>query len=240
LVQEALDSSSPDEQLRMALELRGHVREALRCPHANHVVQKVVSVLDPTAAQFVVDELVAPGRMLVGQFARHRFGCRVLERLLERFSAQQVLPLVHEVVKDAVGLAAHPYGNYVVQHVLEHGAGEHIRELAASLGDHVSILGHDPYASAVIAKALARGPRDVRLALACKLHACPGLVLAMARTRHGHLATRLVLELLEARPAERLEACRELQADARNLRKSRSGRFVLASMGTMSTSLCPA
>jgi len=230
LVQEVLDTCSPDVQLGMALELKGHVREALRCPHANHVVQKLVSVLQPTDIQFVVDELVSTGRMLVSQFARHRFGCRVLERLLERCSAQQVQPLVQEVVQDAVALAAHAYGNYVVQHVLEHGSAACIRELSASLGAYVSTLGHDPYASAVVAKALARGPVDVRLELACKLHACPGLLLAMARTRHGHLAARQVLELLEERPSLRDEACRELQADARNLRKSRSGRFVLASM----------
>lgn len=229
-VQEVLDTCSPDVQLRMALELKGHVREALRCPHANHVVQKLVSVLQPTDVQFVVDELASTGRMLVSQFARHRFGCRVLERLLERCSAQQVQPLVQEVLQDAVALAAHAYGNYVLQHVLEHGSAACIRELSASLGAHVGTLGHDPYASAVVAKALARGPMDVRLELACKLHACPGLLLAMARTRHGHLAARQVLELLEARPQLRDEACRELQADARNLRKSRSGRFVLASM----------
>lgn len=234
-VQAALEEAGSDE-LRMALaaELRGHVWEALRCPHANYVIQKCIVTMRPQACQFIIDELSRRGPGAAAQAARHRFGCRILERLLEHCLPCQVLGLAEDIIQDAVALSCHPYGNYVVQHVLEHGIHEHQQRLGALLAQHAFAMGSDGYASAVIAKALAHGARESRLRLARAALATAGLLAAMARTRHGHVAVKLALQLLEEVPTERAAACRELEADLVGLRSSRYGRFVAACLEPLS------
>lgn len=230
-MQDALEAC-PDGEARVALasELRGHVWEAIRCPHANYVVQKCISMMPPQACQFIIDELLRRGTGAVASAARHRFGCRILERLLERCSQLQARPLVDDLISDAVALSSHPYGNYVVQHVLEHGPPDQQRRLCGLLGRHVATLGPDGYASAVVAKALSHGSKETRLLVARHVASSPGLVAQMARTRHGHLAVKLVLQLLEDFPQERDAACKELEADVSGLRASRYGRFVASSL----------
>ena len=44
--------------VELAHELEGHVLEAVMCPHANYVVQKVVSHLSVAASSFVAFELM--------------------------------------------------------------------------------------------------------------------------------------------------------------------------------------
>merc|ERR1711934_683991 len=42
VVQKALEMGESDEAVQLALELQGRVRDAIRSPHANHVIQKIV------------------------------------------------------------------------------------------------------------------------------------------------------------------------------------------------------
>ena len=58
LVQEILELGTRDAA-ELALELRGHVLEAVMCPYANYVIQKVVSHLSTAASAFVAQELVS-------------------------------------------------------------------------------------------------------------------------------------------------------------------------------------
>ncbi|CAK0893103.1 unnamed protein product [Prorocentrum cordatum] len=122
-VQQALDDArGPEACGRLAAELRGHVWDALRCPHANFVLQKCITTASPDACQFIVDELLQRGHGALAQAARHRYGCRIVERLLERCRPEQVEQIVDCILDDAVTLCMHPYGNYVAQHLLEHAA----------------------------------------------------------------------------------------------------------------------
>eukprot|EP00425_Heterocapsa_triquetra_P047058 CAMPEP_0195074424 /NCGR_PEP_ID=MMETSP0448-20130528/17536_1 /TAXON_ID=66468 /ORGANISM="Heterocapsa triquestra, Strain CCMP 448" /LENGTH=223 /DNA_ID=CAMNT_0040106677 /DNA_START=15 /DNA_END=683 /DNA_ORIENTATION=- len=197
-VQNALEGAGSDQaRAVLAAELRGHIWEALRCPHANYVLQKCITTMRPQASQFIIDELQRRGPGAATQAARHRFGCRILERLLEHCLPSQVRGLVEALVGDAVSLASHPYGNYVVQHILEHGAPDQQARLAGLFADHVLMLGSDSYASAVVAKALTHGSQEGRVGLAQALLKAPGLLPAMAHTRHGHVAAKFVLQLVE-------------------------------------------
>jgi len=226
-VQAALEEADSEEvRASVAAELRGHIWEALRCPHANYVVQKCIVTMQPQASQFIIDELLRRGPGTAAQAARHRFGCRILERLLEHCLPCQLVRLVEDIIVDAVALSSHPYGNYVVQHIIEHGIPDHQQRLSAMLAQNALAMGSDGYASAVVAKALAHGAHASRLNLARAAFATPGLLAVMARTRHGHVAVKLILQLLEESPTERAMACRELEADAVGLRSSRYGRFV--------------
>ena len=224
-VQQALEAAGSDEaRATLARELRGHVWEALRCPHANHVLQKCIVAIRPQASQFIIDELLCGGPNGASQAARHRYGCRVIERLIEHCPAQQVKRLIEDLVSDAVALSKHPYGNYVMQHLLEHGPPDQGRRLTRMLELHAHTAGFDCYARAVVSKALAHGVHADQVALARALLREPGLIATMARTRHGHTAAKFVLQSLQG--ADGAEARRQLASELPVLRASRYGRFV--------------
>ena len=56
LVQDVLDLGTRDAA-ELTAELHGHVLEAVMCPHANYVIQKVVSHLSTAASAFVTQEI---------------------------------------------------------------------------------------------------------------------------------------------------------------------------------------
>jgi len=229
-VQRALETTDTDE-VRAAIlsELKGHVWEAVRCPHANHVVQKGIVATRPEASQFIIDELMSGGTSAAGgpsQAARHRYGCRILERLMEHCPPEQVRQLVESLVADTMALSRHPYGNYVMQHLLEHAFADQRHRLIAMLEQHARAAGSDCYARAVVSKALSRGTMEGQMALARALLREPGLLATMARTRHGHVAAKFVLQHFGG--SEREEACRRLSADIASIRASRYGRYIAA------------
>jgi len=138
---------------------------------------------------------------------------------------EQLKPLLDELLSEAVPLATHPYGNYVLQHALKHGPAEHRQQLCDLLGNHLSVLGPNCYGSAVLVRALSTGDARVRLSLTRQAAATPGLLAAMARSRHGHAAVRMVLQLLGDLPAAEAAAVREaLQSECQGVSPSGGGK----------------
>lgn len=210
-VQAALEACGEGQDVQFALvaELKGHVWEAIRCPHANYVLQRCITALHTDASQFILVEVLQHGPGAVAQVARHRFGCRVLERLLERYSKAKLRPLVEELMAEAVALAKHAYGNYVIQHALKHGPSDQRQRLTEILEHHLPVLASDRFGSAVLVRALSTGDVSARLAFARRATATQGLLAALARSRHGYAATRIVLQLLGTLPADEAVAVRE-------------------------------
>jgi len=146
------DSSDDEGRAAVAQAFRGRVWEAVRSPHANHVIQKVVETLRPNAFQFVVDEL----RESLSQVARHRFGCRIVQRLVEHGLPEQVGDLVEELIVEFPMLSRHSYGTFVIQNLLEHASEEHRRRLLALVEKHLDDLVSSSGGSATLTAALER------------------------------------------------------------------------------------
>ncbi len=72
IVQEVFELGTRDAA-ELATELRGHVLEAVMCPYANYVIQKVVSHLSTASSAFVAQELAGNAVRV----AKHRFACRI-------------------------------------------------------------------------------------------------------------------------------------------------------------------
>merc|ERR1719277_852214 len=140
-VQSALEEASTDkEREALAGELRGNCDRAARCPHANHVLQKIVVKLRPQSLQFVIDEIVEAG---VLQVARHKYGCRVIQRLIEHCEELQVQEVIGDLLRNFRLLAKRPYSNYVLQHMLQYGS-EVVQTKAMNIvGGSVLELGSD-------------------------------------------------------------------------------------------------
>ena len=132
VVQEALELGSRDVT-DLANELQGHVLEAVMCPYANYVVQKVVSHLSVAASSFVATEL--QGNAV--RAAKHRFACRIFCRLLEFCGRGPTSQLVDELLARDDGehenLCSHSFAHHVIQSILEHGEERHKKLIAKML-----------------------------------------------------------------------------------------------------------
>lgn len=159
-LQLALESASTKDAVALAYGLRGYVQELIASRHGNYVLQKVVEVVPASVFSFIAEELLYIGASV----ARHRFGCRILCRLLEHLN-EQTCTLVDEVLKDAEALCRHHFGNYVIQHVLEFGTAEQKHKVACALRSSMPNNARNKNASRVIEKALAHCCEEDRVAM---------------------------------------------------------------------------
>jgi len=216
------------ELAALAEELHGHVWEALRSPHANHVLQRCILAVPPELSQFVVDELLQASPVAAAQ---HKFGCRIVQRLFERCPAAQVQGLVDAILAEALAVAQHPYGNYVLQHLVEWGAPDERRRIFEVLVQDVRGMVSDAHSCAVLCAALACGDEQDQRALAREVLGHPGLFVALACNRQGHLAARGIFQVLEG---EELEGARRQLASGMDvLTASRHGRLAVALLKPM-------
>mmetsp|Transcript_5464 Transcript_5464/g.10411 ORF Transcript_5464/g.10411 Transcript_5464/m.10411 type:complete len:404 (+) Transcript_5464:62-1273(+) len=207
VVQGAFDEAARrgDRQalLSLAGEMKGHVWEAARCPHANYVLQKLITVVaqqcGPESVQFVIDELLCRRPHIALQASRHKFGCRIPQRLLEVCHPQQVERLVEAILLDAKNLCTHPLGNYVIQSILDFGTEHQVHRVLQMLHLNAAEMMANDAASAVLTKGLKsqKAAAPDKAALAGAMLADAELFNCMARTRHGHQVAKLTMEVVE-------------------------------------------
>jgi len=178
--------------MRLIQELHGHVREAIASPHANYVIQKVIEVMPTVLVGFVADELQGIGVLA----ARHRYGCRILCRLVEH-SAQTpgTVALVDEVLGAAGELCRHTFAHHVISSILEHGLAEQRHCVAQSLLVDLPRHARNRNASYVIEKALTYCSRDDRHAITSSLVTGPEQLVALAQNQFGSYVARALLKL---------------------------------------------
>lgn len=158
----------------VAKTFHGLVSEAFQSPHANHVLCACLKNMPAEIMGFVTRELLAldedgSGRPWVEAAAQHKYGCRVLERLLEHSSMinEDVLRLLSIVLEQSMctRLVKHQYGNFVMQHILEHGTETHRSQVAKVLNLDLLNLSRHRIASHVVEKALLMCSIDDRSAM---------------------------------------------------------------------------
>jgi mRNA-binding protein PUF3 len=224
IVQEAIDQAESDEERQsLAMELKGRVVEAVGCPHANHVLQKFITTLGPQALEFILSELLVAYD--VTAMARHKYGCRVLQRLLEHCREDQLELLEKSLLPDTISLCGHKFGNYVIQHLLEHGRDASREALVALLVRHVSKLASDNTAISVLNKAFDALCKNHCHRLAMALQSHNGLLVRLCRSRRGHQVVKVALQHLPRLELQRAVS-QVLQAEE-FLSVSRYGRSVI-------------
>ncbi|CAK9081482.1 unnamed protein product [Durusdinium trenchii] len=221
-VQLAIEMADEENRLRIVAELHDHVWDAACCPHANHVLQKCILVMHHSNVQFIVDVLVR--QQLVSQAARHKYACRIVQRLIERCPAEQTTHVLQALIRDAQLISCHAYGNYVMQHVLQHSSDSVQEELCGVLEEHLPALSSDVYGAAVVSCAMSTARHPCRVALARAILKEPSVLVRLACSRHGHGAARDVLQVLEG--TDRTQALRILHQHQNRLQRCRYGRIV--------------
>mmetsp|Transcript_82125 Transcript_82125/g.249092 ORF Transcript_82125/g.249092 Transcript_82125/m.249092 type:complete len:570 (+) Transcript_82125:58-1767(+) len=228
VVQLALEVAERRAAEELVAELHGHVQEAIESPHANYVIQKVIEAMPVTLSSFVAEELRGVGPAV----ARHRYGCRVLCRLLEHTSGSAGLAeVVDELLAQAAELCRHSFGHHVMQSLLEHGQPAQQRRVVAALRE--DLLGHARHrcASHVVEAALAHCPAADQAAVAAGLLGDgdgPDRMVALAQNQFGSFVARALLRL----PGETREAAwGHLQLGAARLKETKPGQRLLRDLG---------
>jgi len=230
LVQLGLEADQQTAAL-LARELHGHVQEAAISPHANYVIQKVVSTLTFANSSFVARELFGS----CGRLAWHRYACRIFCRLLEFCGSRDLtLQLIDELLLDAEDLCRHNFGHHVVQSVLEHGHERHRKIVAKVLGRDLLGFAKHRNASYLVEKAMWYcAPEDQAFLL--KQLARTDVIVDLARSQFGCYVAKSLLhdDRVDAR-----EAMSRIQASSIDLQRSRHGHRLLIEMGLADDPTC--
>lgn len=117
MIQRCIADAYNDMRLDIVEPLKGHVGVMIKSPHANYVLTECIKTLPPHMIRFIVDE-IKPDLVKI---ACQRFGCRVVEKLVDYVPATSeiFLEIATVVAENAIVLADAPYGNYCLQSLLE-------------------------------------------------------------------------------------------------------------------------
>lgn len=125
-------------------------------PHANHVLQRIIELLPPTAVGFIFQEM--SHKWNPDFVAKHKFGCRVLERMIEHFPSAQTFPawanFLDRLLENAALHCYHSFATFIMQHLMEHGTEEHRQVITAAVTKELERAASDSHASGVLDKAL--------------------------------------------------------------------------------------
>lgn len=217
----AIQDASAHHAMLLASSLRGQVRRAAQSKHANYVVQKIVEVMPITTVGFVVEELLGFGY----ETARHRFGCRLLCRILEHLSPgnDATFRLIEDILQNVEELCSHAFGSYVVRHILEFGLPEHKHRVAVALIPHAGWYAKHKLGSHVVEAALRTCPLEDRGAISTALLADQDIA-ALATNQFGRHVVRALLSMPGPLKDDTEEALVRVKDQ---LRHSRFGRGVL-------------
>jgi len=120
--------------------------------HGNHVIQRILLKLGHQHSRFVFDAVAAS----VGDVARHRHGCCVIQRCLDSPPSDARSHLVRRIVEKCLELMQDAYGNYVVQYVLDVCGDEDVHSVCESVVGKVCLLAIQKFSSNVMEKCLER------------------------------------------------------------------------------------
>lgn len=126
--------------------------------HGNHVIQRILLKLGPKHTKFVFDAVAAS----VGDVARHRHGCCVIQRCLDSPVSEARSHLVNRIVEKSLELMQDAYGNYVVQYVLDVCSDDDVHAVCESVIGKVNLLAIQKFSSNVMEKCLERCTDSVK------------------------------------------------------------------------------
>jgi hypothetical protein len=239
-VQDALDNATSDgEREAVAREIHGCVVSAMRCPHANHVLQKCLSTLPPRSLQFIVDEITKLTGM-AKKLAMHRYGGRIIQQLFGTCEVSQLQELTEMLLRDTVALSTHTFGNYSIQKLLQFGTAEQKYRCVRMLEQNVGSIVVNTHGAGVFAAAMQHSEPLDRIWLARAVAQDPTILPQLAQKRHGVGLVAQVMSELQGQG--RAVAYQSLTARMAELQASRYGRKIVAHLqgGICSDAPCQA
>jgi len=221
VVQKALECKEINKKI--VEKIQGHVVELVCDQNGNHVVQKCV---ESVGADFVAREFEQD----VVNLSKHRYGCRVIQRIFENSS--DGFMAVNKIIGSAKELIEDQYGNYVIQHILEKGTDRHRRKIIAELIDKIGEYSTHKFASNVMEKCVMCGTSEERKRMVAQLMktkrsggAAGDALVQISCDKFGNYVVQRLLEVLE--PKERDALVAQLKGGLQELKKSSYAKCIL-------------
>jgi pumilio RNA-binding family len=234
VIQKAFEMTGGESQINLSRRFHGTVRHLLDSHHGNHVLQKMIEMMPAHGVHFILEELnVFPGGW--ADIVKHRFGCRVVQRLLEHCDSKFTAPIVAAVVVDIETFSKHPFANYVVQHILEYSHADRKRIVHALIQVGLPTLAQHRVASNTVERAFEHGGHECQLALAEAILSTPNAIVEMGCSRYGSFTVRRMLDVLQE-PHHSL-AVQQLATAIPSLRSSKHGRHIVARVSAALTKM---
>jgi mRNA-binding protein PUF3 len=228
VVQKALDCASPEQAHVLAMEMVGSVKQATRCPNGNFVIQKIVTTLPAEDIEFAAKELLGKA----GDVAKHRYGCRVACRIVERRGevepASSIAEFISELLQRAFDLSQHAFAHHTMQSILEHGTAGDRQKIVAALRPCILANAQGRSSSYVVASALECCDEVDRHTLVMDLlEHLPTLTRSLS-------GCHVIKALLAVAGSHLPDAARRLQEVAAELASTRHGRRIIQDFGLAS------
>ena len=167
VVQKLLEVAPGEDKAAVATELLPYTLHCLGDQNANHVVQKCLETVQPTDDIIEIARVIADNSLTL---ARHSFGCRSVQRLLQHCSIDAIRS---QVIEDTMGsileLTKNQFGNYVVQNLVASGPEDARNRIMAVITPLAASLACHKFASNVMETCLQHCPTHQREALIAEL-----------------------------------------------------------------------
>ncbi|KAK9904800.1 hypothetical protein WJX75_002758 [Coccomyxa subellipsoidea] len=229
VIQKAIEVLNLALKTGIVAELKGQVIECVADQNGNHVIQKCIECITPSEpiADLLEELANGPGGSAAAQrrlsvlankpvlsagivpLARHPYGCRVVQRILEKCTLTDYKHrLVETVTENALELSKDTYGNYVIQHSLAYGTFDQKVEIIHRLQSHIVELSTHKFASNVVEKCLEYGTRAQRCRLVSTMLGdgsgldaaeADQLLQTMTKDQYGNYVVQKTLEHIKER-----------------------------------------
>lgn len=150
VIQKAFEVTGGSDRDLILAELKDHVTELYESPNGNHVLSKAIEVLPAAKSSFVISALLGRGPVV----SKHRYGCRVVCRLIEHGTEDLMGSFLDEIQSDALSLSKHTFGNFAIQTALEHTSHDRRSAILTKLLPEFSSLAMHRTGSLVVQRAL--------------------------------------------------------------------------------------
>lgn len=211
-------------------ELHGSVIMLIESPWGNYVVQQILQVLAPERTGFVSREIYGSPEDAdrVFQLAKHKYGCRAMQRILEKgVNCPEHQPLIRVLIDQTPELSRTLHGHHVANKVLELTdiPGEVKTNVITAMCNHFGAICHSRNARDVLIKAMQEGsPEDANL-VADKVFEH---LLKIERLQDGKKSVDLVQAALGVQPHKDTQMAMvpglKMRLCARDAAKARTGR----------------
>jgi mRNA-binding protein PUF3 len=194
VVQSALKTCSTETQKSLVSELRGHVRTCIGDPHAIYVIECAVEFSTARIVSFIAKELHGAGATA----AQHKYGCRVIQRLVEHFpDEQETVTLIDEVIGQAEDLLCHRWGHLILEKLMECGNSEQKHRIIIAILPKLAMVAGDENAARVIEQALKFGSLEDQEKIVDALLNLQVRIAKLIESRGGCWVVKALLQLGE-------------------------------------------
>lgn len=215
---------SVEYQDAVLLELKGMVMDCVRDQNGNHVIQKCIEKVRPISRiSFMLDVFEGKFTMM----ARHPYGCRVVQRVLEHCDKTIVSSSLDELIAQATALTSDQYANYVVQHIITHQPqGVHRTELFKVVTNNVLNFSQHKFGSNVVEACLQHGtPEEREKLIDGMLEGSTPPLQAMMKDPYANYVVQKVIE--KSTKSQYNHVCKIVRENESSLKRLTYGKHII-------------